>query len=173
MGMDVIGVNATSERGEYFRNNVWWWRPLADFCIERYGNEVGFDGDGWHYNDGKGLDAEKSEQLGRLILADLDNGSVALYEKEYYKSLADLPRTECSICNNTGIRTDEVGVEMGMPTKELSPEIQILTGRTHGWCNSCDGVGTTEHWLAGYPFSTENVKEFAGFLVDCGGFQIC
>ena len=60
-----------------------------------------------------------------------------------------------------------------MPEKELKPEVQILVGRTHGWCNGCDGVGTTESWLAGYPFSEENVKEFAEFLMDSGGFQIC
>jgi hypothetical protein len=27
MGMDVYG-----ESGNYFRNNVWWWRPLANYC---------------------------------------------------------------------------------------------------------------------------------------------
>jgi hypothetical protein len=60
-----------------------------------------------------------------------------------------------------------------MPEKELSAEIQILVGRTHGWCNACDGVGTRESFAAGYPFSVENVQEFADFLSDCGGFQIC
>ena len=34
MGMDVYGIAPTSERGEYFRNNVWWWRPLWDYCCE-------------------------------------------------------------------------------------------------------------------------------------------
>ena len=34
MGMDVIGLKPTSKEGEYFRNNVWWWGPLADYCME-------------------------------------------------------------------------------------------------------------------------------------------
>jgi hypothetical protein len=29
MGMDVYGKEPKSDKGEYFRNNVWWWRPLA------------------------------------------------------------------------------------------------------------------------------------------------
>lgn len=173
MGMDVFGNNPTTEKGHYFRNNVWWWRPLADFCIGRYGDEVGFDGEGWHYNDGVGLDDDKAQHLARLIRADLDNGSVAVYEQMYRTQLSELPREDCRLCGTTGIRTDKVGQDMGMPTKELSPEVQILTGRTHGWCNGCDGVGTTEHWAAGYPFTTENVREFCEFLEGCGGFQIC
>ncbi len=172
MGMDITGNNPTTKKGEYFRNNVWWWRPLADFCINRYADEVGFDGEGWHYNDGNGLNAEQAEQLARLIRADLDDGSVALYEKKYNEMRADLPRQVCSICDGAGIRTDEVGVDMGQPTKELKPEVQILTGRTHGWCNGCDGVGSTEHWLAGYPFEVSNVQEFCDFLEGCGGFSI-
>ena len=31
MGMDVFGLEPRKEKGEYFRNNVWWWRPLWDF----------------------------------------------------------------------------------------------------------------------------------------------
>ena len=172
MGMDIIGNNPTTKKGEYFRNNVWWWRPLADFCINRYADEVGFDGEGWHYNDGNGLNAEQAEQLARLIRADLDDGSVELYEKKYNEMRADLPRQVCNICDGSGIRTDDVGVEMGQPTKELKPEVQILTQRTHGWCNGCDGVGSTEHWLAGYPFEVSNVREFCEFLEGCGGFSI-
>lgn len=29
MGMDVSGINPTTEAGKYFRANVWSWRPLA------------------------------------------------------------------------------------------------------------------------------------------------
>ena len=38
MGMDVYGRNRCSKEGEYFRNNVWWWRPrrvLHGGCAKR------------------------------------------------------------------------------------------------------------------------------------------
>jgi len=55
MGMDVMGMNATSEKGEYFRNNVWWWRPLWDYCLNEHGDIAGQVEHG-HSNDGDGLD---------------------------------------------------------------------------------------------------------------------
>lgn len=172
MGMDVIGVNPTSERGSYFRNNVWWWRPLADYCLALHG-DIAEKCEGWHFNDGDGLDGEDARTLGERLLADLDNGTVAQWETRYNEWRASLPREACNLCNCTGIRTDEVGQEMGMPQRELSPEVQLLVGRIHGWCNACDGIGTKPSMMGDYPFSAENVKEFAQFLLECGGFQIC
>lgn len=172
MGMDVIGVNPKNEVGSYFRNNVWWWRPLAEFIEKQY-PDIYDNCQYWQSNDGDGLDEADSELLASYIRADLANGKVAKYEKTYNEWLASLPREACDLCDCTGIRTDKVGVEMGMPERELSPENQILLGRTHGWCNGCDGVGTKESWATSYPFSVENVREFADFLEGCGGFQIC
>ena len=172
MGMDVYGVNATTEKGEYFRNNVWWWRPLAEFICETY-PEIARKCENWGTNDGDGLDETDSVVLGQMILNDIADGTVADYERAYNTQLAELDREHCEYCNGTGIRKDEVGNDMGYATEELSPEIAILTGRTHGSCNACSGVGTKEHFAMNYPFSAENVKAFAEFLLACGGFQIC
>jgi hypothetical protein len=172
MGMDVYGVKPKNEKGEYFRNNVWWWRPLADFICTNY-DDIASGCESWHSNDGDGLDDALAESLAWSLKEDIANGTVDKYAQTYNEWRSSLPREACELCECTGIRTDEVGVEMGMPTKELSPEGQILTGRTYGWCNACDGVGTKESWLSAYPFDVENVKRFAEFLENCGGFQIC
>lgn len=175
MGMDVYGVEPTTEKGHYFRNNVWWWRPLADYILSQHGEIAtsGCDPEYWHSNDGEGLDAEKALELAKALRYDLDNGITAEYQRKYNEYLASLPREKCDWCNSTGIRTDEVAVAHGMPTKELPTEIQILTGRTHGWCNGCNGEGSRLGFEAEYPFSIENVAEFCEFLEGCGGFQIC
>ena len=34
MGFDISGLASTDVDGEYFRNNVWWWRPLATVIEE-------------------------------------------------------------------------------------------------------------------------------------------
>jgi hypothetical protein len=171
MGMDVYGENPTSDTGEYFRNNVWWWRPLWDYCVD-VAPELcdGVDGES---NGGDGLGAEGADDLSVILFNELASGRTAQYAKDYGKMLSELPRSECNHCEGTGTRTDAVGVEMGMTTKELEPALQIITGRTHGWCNACNGEGTQEHWNANYPFSEENVREFAEFLAECGGFKIC
>lgn len=171
MGMDVYGNAPTSEKGEYFRNNVWWWHPLWDYCLEVHGDIAGKVQHG-HFNDGDGLGAYDASVLGDRLLADIATGVTAEYEKRYNEHLGELPRKTCDLCEGTGIRTDKVGQEMGMPTKELAPEIAIIVGRTHGFCNSCLGEGMVDDFQTNYPFTVENVREFAEFLLDCGGFRI-
>lgn len=173
MGMDVIGKKPTSERGEYFRNNIWWWRALWTYACEVGKDIITTDvANAGTLNDGAGLNAQNTKKLAKALHDALESGHTQQWAQTYAEWQASLPREACNLCEATGIRKDEVGVQMGMPERELLPEIQILTGRTHGWCNACEGVGTTESWLAGYPFSTENVREFADFLADSGGFEI-
>lgn len=172
MGMDVIGSNATSERGSYFRNNVWWWRPLAEFVCETY-PEIARKCELWGSNDGDGLDETDSAILGQMILNDIADGTVEQYARQRLMQLSELPRETCQWCRGTGIRTDEIGTERGMDNELLPVETQMLVGRTNGTCNACSGIGTKENWAINYGFSVDNVKDFAEFLKDCGGFQIC
>lgn len=168
MGMDVFGRNNPDA---YFRNNVWWWRPLWDYCNTVAPHLCG-EVNG-HFNDGDGLDEDCALELAHLLADEIESGRTKAYEDEYNRRISMLPMKQCTFCEGTGIRTDAIGVDMHMPTRELAPELQILTGRTHGWCNSCNGEGRVEHFDAGYPFSVENVSEFVDFLADCGGFSIC
>lgn len=171
MGMDVIGNNPKTERGEYFRNNVWWWRPLWDYCSvvapTLTAPVLG------HTNDGDGLQEHEAELLSKLLLTEVESGRTAIYEKLYREELAELPLEPCELCNSTGIRGADSPNGIDQSNKELSEEHQSLYGRTHGWCNGCDGAGEKPSWLINYPFSVDNVKEFALFLADSGGFAIC
>jgi hypothetical protein len=167
MGMDVVG---RLNNDAYFRNNVWWWRPLWDYCIEVAPDLCG--GVNGHFNDGDGLDEENSLALAKVLRSRIDSGHTMAYQIEYYRRLSTLPRSKCVHCAGTGIRTDAVGVKMGMPTRELEADLKVLLGRDAGWCNGCRGEGSVEHFDANYPFSVENVEEFADFLEECGGFSI-
>ena len=171
MGMDVYGKNPTTEAGEYFRNNVWWWRPLWDYCLDLHGDICDKVENG-HSNDGDGLDAFDASLLSDRLMMDISTGVTAAYERKRNKYLSTLPRTDCRLCGATGVRTDDVGVANGMPEKELDLETAIVLGRTHGWCNACHGEGKCEDFQASYGFSIENVRKFAEFLKDCGGFSI-
>ena len=172
MGMDVYGKNQESEKGAYFRNNVWWWRPLWEYCDGLHGDITNAVESGYS-NDGDGLDAEEALALGQRLLNDIATGVTASYETSYREHLASLPTSDCDYCQGTGIRSDTVGVDNGMPDKELEEADAIILGRTHGWCNSCRGPGKVEHFATNYPFSVENVREFAEFLIECDGFEIC
>ena len=170
MGMDVYGLEPTSEKGEYFRNNVWWWHPLWNYCCH-IAPDITDEVEG-HTNSGDGLDAESARELAVRLFIALASGETKEYEEEYRKEVAALPRETCVLCGGTGIRKDEVGIKMGMHDKKLDEARQALYGREFGWCNGCDGHGSTENWHTNYPFSVENVQEFAEFVRDSGGFGI-
>jgi hypothetical protein len=173
MGMDVMGKNPTNESGEYFRNNIWWWHPLWEYCIEIgrdiINDEVASDG---HMNSGTGLSEAGAATLAERLNQELWTGRTLEYHNNYYEELSKLPRQDCKYCDATGIRTDEVGQNYGFPTQELSEEQRVLLGRTHGYCNACHGEGQQDHPATMYSFSVENVAEFAQFLENCGGFEI-
>lgn len=170
MGMDVYGKNPSSAAGEYFRNNVWSWHPLATY-IENHHPDLAAGCEDWHSNSGYGLGPIHSVELAAALKADIASGKAAAYAARHDAELAALPRLKCDLCDGTGIRCDAVGVKMGQPDKVIDEPGHPRHGQT-GWCNGCTGHGTREDFKASYWFSVENLSEFADFLADCGGFEI-
>lgn len=155
MGMDVYGKAPLDERGKYFRNNIWWWHPLWDYCMALEGSPIPQNNHG-HTNSGWGLDAEDSLVLSLLLFQEIDSGRTKEYEEAYMAQLNSLPDEDCPLCGATGMRAKP-------PT----------TGPGDRLCNGCQGSGVIRPFETSYPFSEENVKEFAEFLESCGGFEIC
>lgn len=157
MGMDVYGIKPKNEIGKYFRNNVWWWHPLANYC-QFIAPSVSEKCKYWHSNDETGLDDSDSIVLAALLQAEVDSGRCANYEKQYEAARKTIPKETCEYCKGTGSRTDSVGIQYGLDKP--------------GGCNGCHGTGKAESFGSQYPFSLENVKEFIAFLENCGGFKI-
>lgn len=154
MGMDVFGKKPTSKRGEYFRNNVWWWRPLAGFIEEVAPPELFHKCRYWQSNDGDGLGKRDSLKLAEILTAELDSRRAIQYEINYTMAQEETPDETCDLCQGTGYRTD--------------------LDKPEPWtCNGCNGKGTRRPSHTWYPFSAENVRNFRDFLLDCGGFAIC
>lgn len=171
MGMDVFGKEPKSKSGEYFRNNVWYWRPLWEYCtIVAEDLVAGVDG---HSNGGDGLGAEGADDLSVILYNELASGRTAIYEAMYRNLIASQPREQCKYCEGTGVRTDAVGQDMDMPTRKLDEAVAVVVGRDYGWCNGCNGEGEVNPFDTNYPFDVENVRAFADFLKDSGGFSIC
>lgn len=156
MGMDVYGKAPASEAGKYFRNNVWWWRPLAELC-QLLAPEVCAGCTHWQSNDGDGLDADGAAALAAVLDARLADGTVARLLAERDKRLADAPDECCDLCEGKGVRSDELAVQNGW-NKEP--------------CNACNGKGAVRPFETWYPQDEDNVREFAAFLKACGGFEI-
>lgn len=191
--MDVYGLKPKTEKGEYFRNNVWWWHPLWDFC-EYLAPEIASKVKLAHENSGDGLNASDSRKLGFHLKDSLANNKAESYIQLYYKSLESLPKEVCSCCfqnlfdyfeyQNTAFWAnnnlayivagatledsyDKTG-EIPFPKSKESKK-----GQPKQDCTSCNGSGLKESFNKNYHINLENIESFAEFLLDCGGFRIC
>lgn len=161
MGFDVYGKNPKNEKGEYFRNNVWWWHPLWDYCLDNHSSiteKVKYG----HSNDGDGLDSSDAYKLGILLRQDYFSGFAKDYEIKYKNYIDSLPKEDCTVCKKSGVLTFK------SKTADSDEEISETSK-----CGNCDGTGLADQWIKNYPFSAENLKEFAEFCINSGGFSIC
>jgi len=149
MGFDLCGINAKSETGEYFRNNVWYWRPLAKFVLDNCNVS---SPDDWHFNNGAEVNEKEATEIGNKLTELLKNGKIGKYNRENKKRIKNLPLEKCGFCNGK----DSTG-------KNISTQIE---------CNSCKGIGKIESTETWYTFDKKNIKDFAKFCLESGGFTI-
>lgn len=154
MGMDVYGKKPTDPKGEYFRANVWYWRPLWIY-LQQVSPILTDKVQYAQSNDGDGLNAKDARALSQLLKSEIDSGQTEQYIKDYYDFLETLPQSDCQYCEKTGLRTWTVE---GIETQKI--------------CNACNGTLKLDHDLKSYPMHIDLIKEFQQFLHYCGGFQI-
>ena len=84
-----------SNPGVYFRNNVWWWRPLWDFVCMQCGEfmtEKQREGGNW--NDGRLIDQETAAKIGTKLEILLKDGTVKRWEKHIKTRNEDLAKDD-------------------------------------------------------------------------------
>jgi DnaJ-class molecular chaperone len=158
MGFDLSGIKPCAEVGIYFRNNCWWWRPLAsyvlDVCADLF--QEG-ETEYWHSNDGQKISAETAQKIAERLHQLFASGAVHRFAEKYEEERKAIRKVVCQWCDGTGDRPD-------LEPPEWKAQC--------GGCNSCHGTGYVDDSAANYPFSEENVKEFAEFCENSGGFEI-
>ena len=137
--------------GVYFRNNVWWWRPLWTFVCDHFATVL-YDDDceRGNYNDGHLIDEDKAMRIGVGLTAMLKDGTIQSYQDFYEAELKALPQVDCRVCDNNNYGNHKK--------------------RT---CKACKQTGLVDDWAKSYPFDVENIREFATFCLESGGFTIC
>ena len=103
--------------GIYFRNNIWWWRPLWDYVYSVCPDILVGRYHGGHGNSGTEFSDEEAKEIAAQLFKEIKNGDTEAYAKLYE------------------IKTEDDDYD--------------------------------------YPFDIENVRAFATFCKESGGFQIC
>lgn len=188
MGMDVMGINPTSETGNYFRANVWSWHPIWDYC-ELIAPDITNNVENAHSNDGDGLNDKNAFALGMAINFSISDGFYDEWQKKETARLEALPHHPCPYCAATGIRVwyttkrskrmrakfETKGLVFLNPdvlpeyilVKKLPNEIEETKE-----CNGCNGLGHVEDFDCSYGFDKNHLAEFANFCISSGGFKI-
>ena len=91
--------------GIYFRNNVWWWRPLWEY-ISRSCNDILSEKDiiKGDSNSGGTISATKAKKIANRLEKLMKDGSVREHEEEYEHSRKNAKLIACDSCEGTGIR---------------------------------------------------------------------
>jgi hypothetical protein len=167
MGMDVIGRNPKNKTGEYFRANVWSWRPIHWLCwfsSLSHEMETGEKSlipdktmDGMGHNQGDGLRSDRKCKL------------LAEWLEYYIEELFD-PKI--------------VPFEIESPRKDLvkfgvyeDGNFYIDTGRCYVdkegvFLSSEKGKDPNIEKLSSYQTNKDHIQGFVDFLRNCGGFQV-
>jgi hypothetical protein len=145
MGFDLSGIGAKNKKGEYFRNNCWWWRPLWNFCCYLVPE---IDPNKGQFNDGKTIRGKQHKKL----VANLKN---AIENKDEFAEVIFQMKKGYILSNQYfRLKSPFTKGKSGLNTEEKE-EL------------ACDD---NENF---FPFSWENVEEFYEFVSNNSGFAIC
>jgi len=152
--------------GYYFRNNVWWWRPVWEFvchhCSDFLDDEDMARG---HDNSGHEISENKAVKIGGKLSELLADGTVDFHDREHRLSY------ERAKANN-----EEVEKELDALRKEVKEQCgeNIVPMNYPGEMKEkYEKIYAKRDWDGHYPFHKENIKDFAVFCLNSGGFEIC
>ena len=158
MGMDITGRNPKNETGEYFRANLWSWRPIQMLIAhvnDKYNLE--FDLEGYGENSGAGLDNQvDSDQLANTLYHVIESDK-------------DLKEDDDILYVNLGMWVNDNG-GFTVPEhiqEELNEQYPIGT-KFHTSIVASNGELVNPAWGT----SKKHIMNFIDFLYSCGGFQI-
>lgn len=147
--------------GHYFRNNVWWWRPLAyliedkckDFLTEAQRKSL-------HYNDGKEYSDKVAVKIANRLQEVLDSGELEELKKRHDAEMQKAKEHNDILESKIKVIQD---AHKGIAPKDFPKEEYT------NW----KALQEQKNWASSYPFEIDNVKEFILFARCSGGFSIC
>jgi hypothetical protein len=152
-------------KGYYFRNNVWWWRPLANYIIDHTGCVDRDDEDKWHENGGHEVDEETAKMIAQQLKHLVSTGHTETFAKEHMEEY------EKATLHNEAVEKKMQEFQEQMD-KKYGRDIAPANYNADDY-KIWNSIYSMKNWKASYPFNVDNVKEFAEFAEESGGFSIC
>ena len=155
----------TSQSGTYFRNSVWWWRPLADYVL-RFTKVISEDQqEAWWYNDCSEVSQQDAEMISQQLDHLIKSGHCKAYADQFEKERIKIEKQNDKIEKELNKFCKSVEKKLGKTN--LAPN-EFPTEDKAKW----DKIHYKKNFLGNYFFSVDNVKEFSEFCKNSGGFTI-
>ncbi len=152
--------------GDYFRNNVWFWRPLWNFVCGACEDILTIeDMNAGGTNSGDRISEKKAVKIGKRLSELLADGTVDEIHRKH-----ELQRLEAEAHNK------EVKAEMDKVSeacKKEHGEDLVPANYPEPYKSEWNELHAKEKFSAHYPFDRGNIENFAKFCLDSGGFEIC
>jgi len=155
----------TSQSGTYFRNNVWWWRPLADYVL-RFTKVIPEDQwEVWGYTDCTEISQQDAEMISQQLDHLIKSGHCKAYADKFEKQRIKIEKQNDKIEKELDKFCKSVEKKLGKTN--LAPN-EFPEEDKKKW----DSIYEKKNFNGNYPFSVDNVKEFSEFCKNSGGFTI-
>jgi len=166
---EAVNEFESINKGVYFRNNVWWWRRLADYIMEHTKCVDEADFDKWQENGGHEVDEETAEQIANQLEHLIATGHAEKYKQEID---AEIKKAE-EHNNKVEQMLSELRLEVAKVVGEDKAEKLAPADYPKPFNEKWSEIYSKRDYGANYPFSIDNVKEFIEFARNSGGFRIC
>ena len=154
-----------NQSGTYFRNNVWWWRPLAEYVLNYTKVIPEHEQESWQYNDCTEVSKQNAEMIGQQLDHLIKIGHAKQFEKSYEKTRKKIEKHNEKV--EKELETFSQSVKKKMKNDNLVPK--DFPEEDH---KKWEEIYKKRNSSGSYPFSEENVKEFSEFCKNSGGFTI-
>ena len=149
----------TDNPGDYFRNNVWWWRPLWQFvCTSCDDFLTDNDMQKGSSNSGEEISNTKAVRIGKRLSQKIADGTADMVYRRYELASARAKVHNDSVEKQMDKISKKCKKEHG---KDLAPKDYPEPYKTQ-WNEKY----ATKSWDDSYPFNKENVENFAKFCLE-------
>ena len=153
--------------GSYFRNNVWWWRPLADLILDKCSDLITHEqANEIHINSGRKFSKGTSIAIANRLQSLIDSGFIEEHQKEIDARIKIAKTHNAKI--EKKLEDLKQKVEKLRPNQNLAP-----VNYPYPYNKRWEEIHQQKDWGSSYPFSKENIIEFITFSRASGGFEIC
>ena len=153
--------------GNYFRNNVWWWRPLWTFTCDHCADFLTEDDmNGGCYNDSYIITEDKAVAIAERLYEALKEPETQEYLDNHMKVM-EKAKKHNEMIEQEKKALDEIAVAI-TGDKDVAP-----IDYPKDLKKKFDELMKKRDWASSYPINRENIENFARFAEQSGGFSIC